>query len=64
MSLPQPLDRNIEDALSSFDSVPLFMKSLPDDSLDNPVINALQSLIHDGTPDGNVPSHSVLIFRF
>jgi len=39
-----------EEALASFDSVPLFMKSLPDDEED-PTLAALQSLIYEGTPD-------------
>jgi len=37
--------------MAAFDSVPLFMKSLPEDNFDDPIINALQSLAHEGTPD-------------
>ena len=48
--LPQPIP--LDDKLAAFDNVPLFMKSLPEDALDNPVVNALQSLAYDGTPDG------------
>lgn len=51
--LPQPAPlAAVEDTLASFDDVPLFMKSLPDDAADNPVIEALQSLAYEGTPDG------------
>ncbi|OCH87902.1 40S ribosomal protein S7 [Obba rivulosa] len=46
---PQPRDFN--EHLASFDSVPLFMKSLPEDAVDDPIISALQSLAHEGTPD-------------
>ncbi|KAH8118482.1 hypothetical protein DFH11DRAFT_1502486 [Phellopilus nigrolimitatus] len=51
MALPQPAS-NIE-KLKEFDSVPLFMRSLPnpDEHVDDTAINALQSLVHDGTPD-------------
>lgn len=38
--------------MAAFDSVPLFMKSLPEDALDDHTVAALQSLAHDGTPDG------------
>ncbi|KDR83479.1 hypothetical protein GALMADRAFT_56660 [Galerina marginata CBS 339.88] len=40
-----------EEALASFDSVPLFMKSLPDEDNLDPTVSALQSLIYEGTPD-------------
>lgn len=49
---PQPPSVSAEDELASFDNVPLFMKSLPEDAEDNPAIEALQSLAHEGTPDG------------
>ena len=48
--LPQPA--SIDEALASLDSVPLFMKSLPQDNTDNEALGALQSLAFDGTPDG------------
>jgi small subunit ribosomal protein S7e len=48
--LPQP--PSIDEKLASFDSVPLFMKSLPEDDTDNDALGALQSLAFDGTPDG------------
>ncbi|KAH8106145.1 ribosomal protein S7e-domain-containing protein [Cristinia sonorae] len=48
--LPQPA-ASLEEAISAFDSVPLFMKTLPEDSMDDPVLNALQSLAYEGTPD-------------
>lgn len=38
--------------LASLESVPLFMKELPEDALDDPTLSALQSLVFDGTPDG------------
>jgi hypothetical protein len=48
--LPQPA--SIDETLASFDSVPLFMKSLPQGDTDNDILGALQSLAFDGTPDG------------
>lgn len=36
----------------SMDSVPLFMNSLPDDASENPLLQALQDLAYDGTPEG------------
>ncbi|KJA24633.1 hypothetical protein HYPSUDRAFT_86005 [Hypholoma sublateritium FD-334 SS-4] len=39
------------EALAAFDSVPLFMKSLPDDDANDTTLSALQSLIYEGTPD-------------
>lgn len=50
MAGPQPA--SINDKLSALDSVPLFMKSLPQEDVDDPMLSALQSLAHDGTPDG------------
>ena len=50
-----PLD-NVQEKLVAMDNVPLFMRSLPsgdktgaDDSI---ALEALQALIHEGTPDG------------
>lgn len=53
MAFPQPLVQNVEKKLKEMDSIPLFMQSLPSDE-DQPVaaLEALQSLIYDGTPDG------------
>ena len=48
--LPQPA--SIDETLASFDSVPLFMKSIPQDDTDNDALGALQSLAFDGSPDG------------
>ncbi|KAG0073435.1 hypothetical protein BGZ89_000025 [Linnemannia elongata] len=39
------------DLHKSMDSVPLFMSSLPEDAADNPLIQALQDLAYDGTPE-------------
>ena len=47
---PQP--PSVNEQLASLESLPLFMNSLPDDPADNPALSALQSLVHDGTPDG------------
>lgn len=41
----------IDEKLASFDNIPLFMKSLPEDDAENPVIAALQDLAYEGTPD-------------
>ncbi|KAF7355000.1 hypothetical protein MSAN_01415500 [Mycena sanguinolenta] len=49
---PQPLPKpSLEERLKEFDSVPLFMKSLPEEETDDPTIAALQALVHEGTPD-------------
>jgi len=42
----------VAETLASFDSVPLFMKSLPEEPTEDPALAALQSLIFEGTPDG------------
>ncbi|TFK56162.1 TPR-like protein [Heliocybe sulcata] len=50
---PQPVaQEDIDAKMKAFDAVPLFMKALPesDDSSD-PSLDALQSLIYEGTPD-------------
>ena len=47
---PQP--PSFDEHLASLESLPLFMSSLPDDTTDNAALSALQSLVHDGTPDG------------
>ena len=49
-ALPQP--PSFDEHLASLESLPLFMSSLPDDPTDNAALSALQSLAHDGTPDG------------
>lgn len=50
---PQELsDAQINEKLNAFDSVPLFMKTLPDEETTDPVLAALQNLAHEGTPDG------------
>jgi hypothetical protein len=57
-SAPAP-GRSVEEQLRSFDSLPLFMKDLPaegaapeEGDAANTALEALQSLAHDGTPDG------------
>lgn len=54
---PEP--PSFDEHLASLESHPLFMSSLPDDDVDNAALSALQSLVHDGTPDGR----SVPFFR-
>jgi len=50
---PVPKQRRTEDdALAAFESVPLFMKSLPEGDNQDSTLSALQSLIYEGTPDG------------
>lgn len=50
---PQPLSKEeMDQKLAAFDSVPLFMKSLPMDDTDDVALSALQSLAYEGTPDG------------
>ncbi|KDQ29020.1 hypothetical protein PLEOSDRAFT_1038094 [Pleurotus ostreatus PC15] len=49
---PQPPSEELlAEKLAALDTVPLFMKSLPDDDAQDTTISALQSLAHDGTPD-------------
>ncbi|KAH9059326.1 hypothetical protein EDB87DRAFT_1675124 [Lactarius vividus] len=48
-TLPQP--PSFDEHLTSLESLPLFMSSLPEDPTDNVALSALQSLAHDGTPD-------------
>lgn len=52
MTYPLPAEISVEEKMAALDDAPLFMKSLPEDGLDNPVVSALQSLAYDGTPDG------------
>ena len=47
-----PTPRKATTSLDDFDSTPLFMKSLPDEGGDDTALQALQSLVHEGTPDG------------
>ena len=47
---PQPPSFN--EQFASLELLPLFMSSPPDDSADNMLLSALQSLVRDGTPDG------------
>ncbi|EGO01608.1 hypothetical protein SERLA73DRAFT_85379 [Serpula lacrymans var. lacrymans S7.3] len=47
--LPQPV--SVDDKLAAFDSIPLFMKSLPTEDTTDVALEALQSLVHEGTPD-------------
>ena len=47
---PIPKREDIDDLMKSFDTIPLFMQDMPED--DNVAMEALQSLVHDGTPDG------------
>ena len=49
---PSPKPYNEAETLASFDSVPLFMKSLPEETAEDSSLAALQSLVYDGTPDG------------
>ena len=58
MTFPLPAEVSIDEKLAAFDDTPLFMKSLPDDAMDNPAVSALQSLAYEGTPDGK---YSVII---
>lgn len=49
---PAPKPYNEAEILASFDSVPLFMKSLPEETTEDSALAALQSLVYDGNPDG------------
>ena len=43
-NLPLPQPASVQDKMAAFDTVPLFMRSLPDDGTEDPTIAALQSL--------------------
>ncbi|KAG0699875.1 40S ribosomal protein S7 [Suillus ampliporus] len=49
--LPQPAESSFEEKMAALQSTPLFMKSLPSEESNDPVIQALQSLAFEGTPD-------------
>jgi hypothetical protein len=49
---PQPAESSFEEKIAALQNTPLFMKSLPSEESNDPVIQALQSLAFDGTPDG------------
>lgn len=49
---PAPREIDYEAALRELESHPLFMRELPDDPSSNEKLEALQSLIFDGEPDG------------
>ncbi|OAX39042.1 40S ribosomal protein S7 [Rhizopogon vinicolor AM-OR11-026] len=49
--LPQAAESSFEEKMAALESTPLFMKSLPSEESDDPVIQALQSLAFEGTPD-------------
>jgi len=51
-TVPLPDPAVAEKKLVAFDSIPLFMKSLPEDGTENTSLTALQSLVYDGSPDG------------
>lgn len=57
---PAPIDENA--TLDDFDSIPLFMKSLPpaSEAENNVALAALQDLVYEGTPDGAPTSHNIL----
>jgi hypothetical protein len=62
-SLPQPVNYDATSKLKEMDSVPLFMKSLPDDHDQlNAVVEALQALVHEGTPEGRFITHGEIYF--
>ncbi|KAK7695445.1 hypothetical protein QCA50_000081 [Cerrena zonata] len=48
---PEPIPKrdDIDDLMKSLDTIPLFMQDMPEE--DNVAMEALQSLVHDGTPD-------------
>ena len=52
-TFPKPTDYDTQQKLKEMDSVPLFMKTLPSDGEEGgDAIEALQALLHEGTPDG------------
>ncbi|KAG9007850.1 hypothetical protein FRB90_009205 [Tulasnella sp. 427] len=52
MALPRPEPRPAGISLADLDSIPLFMRHLPeDDGSNNIALEALQSLVYEGSPD-------------
>jgi hypothetical protein len=51
-----PLPVSFEERMKVFDSIPLFMRTLPseEDQKNDVTLSALQSLMDEGTPDGMV----------
>ena len=64
-TFPQPpqSEKSPEEKLAELESLPLFMKSLPEDASDDPLISALQDLTHEGTPDGRHSSVMMDLLR-
>ena len=58
---PQLAPDDVQEKLAAMDNVPLFMRSLPSrdktGAEDTVALEALQALIHEGTPDGLYPIH-------
>jgi len=44
----------LDKKLSDLNNVPLFMQTMPEDPSENPTLAALQSLVHEGSPDGTL----------
>lgn len=50
---PEPHSQETLDAIKELESVPLFMRELPkDDAGDNDALEALRTLLYDGSPTG------------
>ena len=63
---PEPAPDNLQDKLAAMNNVPLFMRSLPSGDKtgadDTVALEALQALIHEGTPDGVYQFHLSRVF--
>lgn len=57
---PQPAQVDFEETLASLESLPLFMKFLPSEDTEDVALQALQSLVYDGTTDG-ASMHTVFL---
>lgn len=51
-ALPQRKEVTVEDFQKVLDSTPLFMRETPEEMEDNPVLDALRSLVFEGEGDG------------
>lgn len=56
-SVPKRKEVTMEDFQKVLDSTPLFMRETPDGTEDNPVLDALRSLVFEGEGDGELILH-------
>ncbi|CCA67784.1 related to CNS1-cyclophilin seven suppressor [Serendipita indica DSM 11827] len=63
-TFPKQAEYDVQQKLKEMDSVPLFMKTLPSDGEEaGEALEALQALVHDGTPDGSTKEEIATNFK-